>query len=162
MIGPVEASDQIGLDVILLGELRFPHEKRTDDYISPILRWTVERERMGVKAGKGVYLYESGKAVDDPNLPTLIGPDGAPGPYSEEDVLDRLYYGEIQEAYRCVDLGIGSREDVEYCLNEILGFKEGPIAFTERIGKTAVLARLKELEEAFGPRFKARGSLAEL
>lgn len=160
MRGPVEGADQIGTDVMYTGEMRFPHEKRPGDYMPRLLPWLNERGRYGVKAGAGCYLYDGGQALDDPNLPRLFGPEGDPGPYTDQDVFDRIWYGLVAEAYRILDKGIASAEDIEYGLKQVLGIEEGPFTFVGRIGREVAQARMAELTARFGPRFEARGSLA--
>lgn len=159
--GPVESVDQIGTDVALSGEMRFPHEKRPGDYMPVILPWLNVFGRLGVKTGAGCYLYEDGHPHDAPDLPVIFGRAGDPGPYSPQDILDRLWYGMILDAYRARDLGAGTEEDMEWCLNQILGISEGPFTYVRRLGKAEVRRRMETLAERFGERFAPRGSFLE-
>lgn len=159
MIGAIEGVDQIGADVMYIGEVRFPHEKRPGDTMPSILPWLMAEGRNGTKVGKGCYDYVDGKPVDVEGMPRSFPPEGDPGPYPLQDALDRMYYSVLLESYRVLTMGVGTREDIDWCLQQVLGLKEGPFQFSDRVGIDAVKVRLAVLQEKFGSRFNHRGLL---
>lgn len=158
--GPLEASDQIGIDLVGKENRDFSDLWREGWIHPPLLKKLLEAGRLGPKSGKGIYAYPEGRPVDDThNLPRTERYQSVAA-YGQEDVVERLFYNVVVEAFRQLDLGVGSAEDIDHTLKEVLGFKQGPIAAAQQRGLANVKTRLETLTERYGTRFTPRGSLA--
>lgn len=159
--GPLEACDQIGLDLVAKEHPEFPDLWR-QGWLEPLLlSKLVAGEHLGTKSGSGIYAYPEGKPVDQSaSLPHTERFHAIPE-YSRQDVIDRLYYNVVVEAFRQLDMQVGSEEDIDHTLKEVLGFRSGPIAASRAAGLAVVREKLLGLTQRFGERFAPRGSLAE-
>lgn len=159
-IGPLAASDQIGLDLVGKENKEEPDLWREGWLHPSLLGLLVGQGRLGLKTGAGIYRYENGRPVDDAsNLPRTARFQCVPA-YSKQELIDRLFYNVVVEAFRQLDLQVGSAEDIDYTLKEVLGFRVGPIFWARQEGLDKVNARLQVLTERFGARFTPKGSLA--
>lgn len=157
--GPLEACDQIGLDLVAKEHPDEPDLWR-EGWIEPeSLPLLVKAGRLGTKSGAGIYAYPEGKPVDDDtNLPRTSR-FHAVTECSKQDIVDRLFYNVVVEAFRQLDLAVGSAEDIDHTLREVLGFRQAPIAWARAKGLAEVRAKLEDLATRFGSRFAPRGSL---
>jgi 3-hydroxyacyl-CoA dehydrogenase/enoyl-CoA hydratase/3-hydroxybutyryl-CoA epimerase len=146
-MGPIELADVVGLDVaahvsaILATELGRP---------APDLSWLAERVaagKLGKKTGEGFYRWQGGKAVKGP-------PRTLPPP----DLTDRLI---LVLANECVALRReGVAEDGDLIDAAVIfgtgfaPFRGGPLAYAGSRGLRSVVARLEELEQRYGGRFR--------
>jgi 3-hydroxyacyl-CoA dehydrogenase / enoyl-CoA hydratase / 3-hydroxybutyryl-CoA epimerase len=156
-VGPITLYDEVGLDVATkAGKIM------TDafgDGIQPnrVLEKLVADGRLGRKNGRGFYRYEDGKkAGPDPSVYALFG-SPAPRELPRRDVQDRVALMMVNEAVRTLEEGvIHSARDGD--VGAVLGlgfapFRGGPFWYIDQAGAAAVVARLRELEGRYGPRF---------
>ncbi|HEY8520625.1 MAG TPA: 3-hydroxyacyl-CoA dehydrogenase NAD-binding domain-containing protein [Gammaproteobacteria bacterium] len=143
-MGPVELADRVGLDVAahvarILGEALG---------VTPpdALQAKVAAGELGVKAGRGFYVYRDGKPEKRRDAPK---PD--------EDLQDRLLLPLVNEAVACYEDGVV--EDLDLLdAGVVFGtgfapFTGGPIQYARARGVDRVVSRLEELARRFGPRF---------
>ncbi len=172
-LGPCESVDHVGLDVILSGVDSADASWGRKDHIAVQNRghepWTSmhfklrEDGRIGRKVGVGFYRYEDNQPVDDPEYfakatPTLPVYHRTPA-YDERIVEKRLFYAILLEAVLTYERGIGSKEDIDYTMKELLGLSHGPFEYIEKVGIDEVRADCDELVEKVGSRYRLIGFL---
>jgi 3-hydroxyacyl-CoA dehydrogenase/enoyl-CoA hydratase/3-hydroxybutyryl-CoA epimerase len=144
-MGPIELADRVGLDVALhVAEIL-----RDVLAVAPpdALRAKVAKGELGVKTGRGFYVYGAdGKAIKQ----RRVGP-------RDPDLMDRLLLPLINEAVACLDEGVVADADL-LDAGVIFGtgfapFTGGPLRYAQERGVDAVVARLQELASRFGTRF---------
>jgi 3-hydroxyacyl-CoA dehydrogenase/enoyl-CoA hydratase/3-hydroxybutyryl-CoA epimerase len=144
-MGPVELADRVGLDVALhvaeiLGEVLA---------VTPpeLLRSKVAKGELGVKSGRGFYVYDKqGKAIKDRKA--VVPDDG---------LADRLLLPLLNEAVACLHEEVVADADL-LDAGVIFGtgfapFTGGPVRYARERGVAAVVLKLEELAERFGTRF---------
>lgn len=145
-MGPVTLADYVGLDIglhvaeSLAGGLEKPMAP-----ISQALRDKVEAGETGKKSGSGFYDWT----------------EGTPHPYSGEegpdDLTDRLILPMLDACVEVLRRGVaGAEDDIDAAMIFGTGcapFRGGPMHYARARGTDAVVRRLKELEQAHGPRF---------
>ncbi len=143
-MGPVELADRVGLDVaqhvakILSGVLRAPPP--------PLLAEKVAAGQLGVKSGRGFYVYADGRPVKQRQF---AEPD--------EDLVDRLILPLINEAVACLAEGVVDDADL-LDAGVVFGtgfapFTGGPMNYARQRGYAEVIEKLQMLAKRFGTRF---------
>ncbi len=145
-VGPLELADTVGLDILMhVADIVGPTIGRQ---ASSGIRELVGKKRLGEKSGRGFYVWENGT----PRKQRVTGELPA-------DSTDRLMLSLVNEAVACVADGVVA--DADLCdAGTIFGsgfapFRGGPIQYARERGLSAVRARLEELRQAHGDRFKA-------
>lgn len=175
MMGPCESIDHAGVDVVINGFEMSDESWGEKDHVVKQTRghkpWPAiyarmrDDGRLGIKSGAGYYRYENRQPIEDPDYfqrvwPTL--PDYHCVPKDDEATLtDRLFFSLLLEAVLSEARGIGTKEDIDVSIKEILGLERGPFAYIEHVGRDAVRTKLLALEERFGPRFAPIGILKD-
>ena len=153
-IGPIELADSVGLDVASdVARILAPVLGRSP---APELDELVRQGHLGLKTGKGFYTYRDRTPV----RPELVWGSASPA------VGDRLIYAMLNEAAACLHDQIVSDPDLVDA-GVIFGtgfapFRGGPLHYAQSLGIDAVEARLRELAERHGPRFKPSPGWARL
>lgn len=101
-------------------------------------------------------------AVKD--LLVRIGRQGAQVADSPGMVLNRLQYALLREAFRVVEDGVATIEDVDTIVRTTFGFRLGffgPFAIADQAGLDVYAEGFKTIEGAFGDRFSTPGLLTE-
>jgi 3-hydroxyacyl-CoA dehydrogenase/enoyl-CoA hydratase/3-hydroxybutyryl-CoA epimerase len=142
--GPVELADRVGLDVALHVAKILAPVLGTEP--PALLANKVAAGELGVKAGRGFYVYENDKPRKQ-----------RPYPRPDADLADRLLLPLINEAVACVDAKIVDDADL-LDAGVVFGtgfapFTGGPIHYARQRGFAAVHARLEQLAQRFGTRF---------
>jgi 3-hydroxyacyl-CoA dehydrogenase/enoyl-CoA hydratase/3-hydroxybutyryl-CoA epimerase len=156
-VGPIELSDQVGLDICL-----DVADRLTDQVDQPLasipdwLRRKVDDGHLGVKSGRGLYEYdENGKAkkqeVED-----------APG----EQEIDRLILPMINTAAWCLAEGICEGPDVldgaVIFGTGFAPFRGGPVHYARSCGISDIQSRLESLADKHGERFRPAPDFSSL
>lgn len=145
-MGPVELADTIGLDVAMhVGRILAGAYGRQAPTGIKVL---VDAGHIGRKSGQGYYEWRDGK----PLKPPVAGKAPA-------DLEDRLVLQYLNEAVGCLRDGVVEDADL-LDAGMIFGtgfapFRGGPVQYIRTRGVDGLVARLKELEQRHGPRFKA-------
>jgi 3-hydroxyacyl-CoA dehydrogenase/enoyl-CoA hydratase/3-hydroxybutyryl-CoA epimerase len=121
-----------------------------------VVRQLCEIGRIGKKAGKGFYDWSADGKQLWPELARLY-PVAAQQP-GQRELIDRLMFAQANEAARCFEEGV-LRSTADGNIGSIFGwgfapFHGGALQFINAMGAPAFVARSRELEAAFGPRFK--------
>ncbi len=141
-MGPFELIDLAGVDVNLAAArgvwdgLGRPDRLRP----SPIQERLVAEGRLGRKTGSGFYRYDpTGARVAEEFA-------GGRSRLEPAEVSERIVLAVVDEAWRALDEGIASREDIDVALRLGAAHPIGPFERTDRLGGSAVVAaRLREL-----------------
>ena len=143
-MGPIELADVVGLDVIMsVGKVFFQQ-------VAPpkMLVQLVEQKKLGKKTGSGFYVWQEGKA----QKPAVATRDPPP------DLQDRLILALVNEAVAVLREQVVDDADLVDA-GVIFGagfapFRGGPLQYARNRGIDAVIARLEELEQKYGERFR--------
>jgi len=144
-MGPVELADTVGLDVAMsVG--RILAEAYGREAPTGVVK-LVEAGHLGRKTGRGYYEWSDGKPVRG------RAPAAPPA-----DLQDRLVLQYLNEAVACLREGVVADADL-LDAGMVFGtgfapFRGGPIAYARERGIEEVVAALRRLEQAHGPRFR--------
>ncbi|MBT55273.1 MAG: fatty-acid oxidation protein subunit alpha [Mameliella sp.] len=146
-MGPVTLADQVGLDIGLhVAESLRENIDKPMAPISETLRKKVAAGNLGKKSGKGFYDWTNGPPNPDEDL------ENAP-----DDLTDRLILPMLDALVEVLRCGVAQTEDdVDAAMILATGwapFRGGPMHYARLRGTESIVARLKELEAAHGPRF---------
>ena len=160
-MGPFAMMDLVGLDVI-----PDPPGQKT------IRSWMVEAGRRGQKGGGGFYDYDEKRnpqpsAAADKIVEDFRQASGAqPKEVSDEEILERSLYLEVNEGAKVLEEGIAIRaSDIDVALINGYGWpvdRGGPMYYADQIGLDKVVARLKAFEAKYGPQYKPAPRLERL
>jgi 3-hydroxyacyl-CoA dehydrogenase/enoyl-CoA hydratase/3-hydroxybutyryl-CoA epimerase len=145
-MGPIELTDVVGLDVSLhVGRVLADAFQRR---VPEILVTLVAQKKLGRKTGEGFYVWQDGKPVI-PKLPQFAVP---------ADLEDRLLLPMLNEAVACLREGIIEDADLldagAIFATGFAPFRGGPLQYAKARGIANVTARLTELAQRYGERFR--------
>jgi 3-hydroxyacyl-CoA dehydrogenase len=157
-MGPCRLLDEIGYDVAAkvsdVMQRAFPERMVPN----PLFAAMVAAKTLGAKSGGGMFSADGsrpgpGRAV----LATLREQTGSAHAATRSELLRRLVYPMVDEAYRCLDEGIvATEQDLDLGLVMGIGFPPflgGITAFAAREGLQTIVTALDELARAVDPRF---------
>ncbi|WP_426689093.1 3-hydroxyacyl-CoA dehydrogenase NAD-binding domain-containing protein [Rhodanobacter ginsengiterrae] len=148
-MGPIELADTVGLDVCAsVGRELAPFLGLE---LPPGLDDKLEAGKRGKKDGQGLYVWQDGK----PQKPQV--PDDYVTP---PDLADRMILPMVNEAMACLADGVVDDADL-LDAGVIFGtgfapFRGGPIQYVRSEGVDKLKARLEELAQRYGERFKPK------
>lgn len=158
-MGPCRLLDEVGFDVA--AKVSAVMQAAFPDRMAPceLFAAMAEAKALGQKTGGGIYGRNGtgdgpGRAV----VAALRARRGTPArPASRTELLQRLIYPLVDEAYRCLDEGIVQSED-DLDLGLVMGigfppFTGGITQFARREGLATIVAALDALSRAGGARF---------
>jgi len=143
-MGPIELADVVGLDVIMsVGKVFFSEAAAPKTLLA-----LVEQKKFGKKTGAGFYAWKDGK----PQKPTVASHQ------LPADLQDRLILSLVNEAVAVLRERVVEDADL-IDAGVIFGagfapFRGGPLQYARNRGFDVVIARLKELEQRYGDRFR--------
>ncbi len=145
-MGPIELTDVVGLDVSLhVGRVLAEALHRR---VPEILVKLVEQKKLGRKSGEGFYVWRDGKPVklDSPQFAVPA------------DLEDRLVLPLLNEAIACLREGVIDDADLldagAIFATGFAPFRGGPLQYARSRGIANVVARLEELAQRYGERFR--------
>ncbi|MBX7137195.1 MAG: enoyl-CoA hydratase/isomerase family protein [Oligoflexia bacterium] len=161
-MGPLRLLDEVGLDVAMhVQEIMlkgYGERMRGPGHAARL----VQLGRKGKKSGAGFYNFEGKDSVPWAELRSALGLQPALTGADLQTISDRLIFALINEAVRCLDDGVagvpGKEASEQIDLGTVMGmgfppFRGGLLYYAQRLGPTAVLAKLRELEKLHGARF---------
>ena len=145
-MGPIELTDVVGLDVSLhVGRVLADALQRR---VPEVLAERVGQKKLGRKSGEGFYVWQDGKPV------TLKSPQFA----VPADLEDRLILPMLNEAVACLREGVIEDADLldagAIFATGFAPFRGGPLHYARARGIAEVVARLTELSQRHGERFR--------
>ena len=152
-MGPYKVADLAGLDIgwanrKRLAPTRDPAER--DPVFSDRL---CELGRFGRKTGRGFYVYEDGRAIEDPETLAIVA-ESREGPgrdFSHEEIQRRTMAAMVDEAARVVEEGIAQRPlDVDVVLVHGYGYprwRGGPMLWADREGLADLASDIRRYGE---------------
>lgn len=160
-MGPFTMGDMAGLDIgYFVRQSRKAFIEHDPSYCI-IADALVESGRVGLKAGKGVYLYESGSRMPifDPSVMDIAKRKASElgvqqRDISDQEILERCIYPLINEGANILQEGIAQRSsdiDVIYVFG--YGFpvyRGGPMQYADEIGLQDVLTRMQHYQSSLG------------
>ena len=160
--------DQVGLDIVVHAGKSMLEGYGDRMTPSPILAAMVEAGRMGKKAGKGFYLWDSdGKRRSDPDVYRLLAPHlTGKDAFSSDQIVHRLVYSMINEATLCLEESVvPSPEAVDAAM--ILGagfppFTGGLLRYADRVGTRDIADTLLNLSKEVSRRFAPSETLEKM
>jgi 3-hydroxyacyl-CoA dehydrogenase len=170
-MGPFVLIDMAGLDILVLTDavLRgaFPHHGGPPEIAVRL----VQAGHLGQKTGAGVYRYEKGNHVPQPNPLTAeitAAVQRERGectrPMSDAEITRRLVLRMVNEAFYVLEEGLCQRPsdlDVAMVLGTGLAdFRGGLVKYAQDLGLDNVRAQLQELAMRYGERFTPARRLA--
>ncbi|MEC9340041.1 MAG: 3-hydroxyacyl-CoA dehydrogenase family protein, partial [Pseudomonadota bacterium] len=154
-VGPVELADNVGLDVALaVAEVL---AQPLDLEIPQLLRDRVAAGRLGRKSGGGFYSHANGRVFKAQVAKRYVAP---------LDVQDRLILRLLNEAVRCLRLGVVADAD-QLDVGLIFGagfapFRGGPLYYARQRGFGEIVSVLERLAQRHGTRFNPDPGWADL
>jgi 3-hydroxyacyl-CoA dehydrogenase / enoyl-CoA hydratase / 3-hydroxybutyryl-CoA epimerase len=145
-VGPIELTDMVGLDVSLhVGRVLAGALQRQ---VPEVLVKLVDQKKLGRKSGEGFYVWREGKPVK------AVAPQIA----APEDLEDRLILPMLNEAVACLREGVIEDADLldagAIFATGFAPFRGGPLQYAKARGIANVTARLEELVQRHGERFR--------
>lgn len=160
-MGPFTMGDMAGLDIGY-----FVRESRReliahDPSYCIVADKLVAQGRVGLKAGKGVYLYEQGsrKPVPDPEVIEIAKQEAKrlgikQREISDQEILERCIYPLINEGADILKEGIAAKSsDIDVIYVYGYGFpvfRGGPMQFADEIGLSEVRDRMNYYKQILG------------
>lgn len=176
-IGPCESMDVIGIDFFVkaihsaagpdsllpLAESKSPGEVlsanealgREGFHVPSLFGKLLNQGRVGKKVSLGLYAYDKDRPVDEsPSF--YLDPSRRPPTMPEDPnaLLDkRLLYAVFNGSLFSLEKGMGSIEDLDLGVREILLMQEGPFSMMRRLGTARVREDFCWLTKTTGARF---------
>lgn len=158
-MSPFELGDEVGNDVSYKVSKIF--EKAYGDRMKPppLLEALYEHKLFGKKAGKGFYIYKGKEKHENPEIKNLLKSFvKQPREISDQEIIERVLYIMINEAWRCLQEHIVDDPDT-VDLAMIMGtgfppFRGGLMQYANDVGNATIVERLKHYEKLYGSRFK--------
>ncbi|MEE8589379.1 MAG: 3-hydroxyacyl-CoA dehydrogenase NAD-binding domain-containing protein [Sulfurimonadaceae bacterium] len=163
-MGPFRLVDEVGLDVgykvAKILEEGYGQRMKT----APIFeRIYSELGLLGKKKGAGFYTYVKNVAQVNENVASLVSKIHS---FSNEEIIDRTLLIMVNEASRALEEGIV--KNAQYLdMAMVMGtgfppFRGGLLAYADERGIKGVVAKLKDLANAYGERFIPSDLLLEM
>lgn len=160
-MGPFRMADLAGVDVAKFAGGIMLDAYRDRSYASTLVDYMFEEKRFGQKTGRGYYNYPDGKnAQPDPSLAALVekarADAGNPKPLdiSDEEIVERVFFGVINEACRCLDEGIAIRaSDIDVSTVMGMGFppyRGGVMKYADSLGAKYIHDKLTAWSKLHG------------
>lgn len=160
-MGPFTMGDMAGLDIgYFVRQSRQEFISHDPSYCT-VSDELVEAGRVGLKVGKGVYLYEQGSRtpIPDPSVMDIAKRRAkelgiAQREISDEEIIERCIYPLINEGANILAEGIAQRSsDIDVIYVYGYGFpvyRGGPMQYADEIGLDHVLSRMQHYHDSLG------------
>jgi 3-hydroxyacyl-CoA dehydrogenase len=158
-MGPFLLMDMLGLDVCADVGQYLESEYGDRMHGAELFPMLVKAGRLGEKSGAGFYSY--GAASDGPVKQMIAELQASGAAKKKEDGFDpdRLIMPLINEAALCLQEHIASPNDIDMAMVAGTGMtyggeRIGPLAVADILGLDTVVAKLEELQQKHGERFR--------
>ncbi|MCS6800888.1 MAG: 3-hydroxyacyl-CoA dehydrogenase [Dehalococcoidia bacterium] len=140
-MGPFQLADLVGLDVVAEISAILVEAYGERFALPAIVRQLVEEGQLGAKSGGGFYRQDG--------LPIDLGTQ----PADPDQVVQQVMAASFLEAYRCLNERVARADDIDLAMQAGAGWSQGPLAWAEQLGLSAVSALLGTLATKLGARF---------
>jgi 3-hydroxyacyl-CoA dehydrogenase len=160
-MGPFTMGDMAGLDIGYFVRQSRKSFIEHDPSYCVVADELVEAGRVGLKAGKGVYLYEGGsrQPIPDPSVMDIAKQKAVSlgieqREVSDQEILERCIFPLINEGANILQEKIAQRaSDIDVIYVYGYGFpvyRGGPMKYADEIGLDKVLSRMEYYQESLG------------
>lgn len=161
-MGPFTMGDMAGLDIGYYVRQSRKEKLAHDPAYGAVANRLVEAGRVGLKCGKGIYLYEEGSRtpIPDPEVLQIAKEEAARfgvtqrDDISDEEIIVRVLYTLINEGAKILEEGIAAKSsDIDVIYVYGYGFpvyRGGPMQFADEIGVKHLYDKLCEYREKLG------------
>ena len=165
-MGPAALADLTGIDINYHVGKTFEKKLGERYKVHPLTELVYQTGCYGRKTGAGFFDYSSGTPVPNPKVQAVakkyLEDNGIqPKDISEQDVIDLMLANGINEAAYMIEEGICDRpQDMDLAMIYGTGFppyRGGILRYADKWGLKNVYAKLVELENQYGVRFKPAG-----
>ncbi len=152
-MGPYKVADLAGLDIGWATRKRLAPTRDAREREPTFADRLCEMGRFGRKTGRGYYVYQDGRAIEDPEVEAIVtdAREGEPRAFEDDEIARRTMAAMVNEAARVVEEGIAARPlDVDVVLVHGYGFprwRGGPMLWADREGPGALLADIQRYGE---------------
>lgn len=137
-MGPYELMDYVGIDTVV-HSLDYYKKSLSPDYGKcHAFHDLYNRSELGLKTGKGFYVWKDGKAQIPPAEPT-----------TKLDLMDILAV-EINEAAKIVEEGIALPDDIETGVKLGMNRPFGPVSVASGLTNSEIMAKINSVHERMG------------
>lgn len=161
-MGPFRMGDLAGVDVGKFAGDILGRAYADRNYQTTLINYLFAEKRFGQKSGRGYYRYDAGtQAAPDPDLAALTAKAradaGNPPPLklSDQEIVERVLLGVVNEACRCLAEGIALRaSDIDVASVMGMGFpayRGGIMKWADSLGAKAICDKLTAWSAAHGP-----------
>jgi 3-hydroxyacyl-CoA dehydrogenase len=164
MLGPLSTLDLVGLDIAMdVFEQQGTSLVSGNAQALGIVRRLCAEGHLGRKTKKGIFLYGKSGRGTNPRVLSLLteAREQLAVTASGGDAVDRVWLRLINEYLFCSTQGVGSREDMDAVLREVLGVDRGPLHRIREAEAADLASRLAVLERSFGNRYHPSLGLIE-
>lgn len=164
-MGPCRLLDEVGFDVATKVSEVMSKAFASRMQPTPLFAAMVEKKALGKKSGGGIYAVRGNRPGPGVQVIERLRKErGMPTRQaSRSEVLQRLIYPMIDEAYRCLDEKIvAAEQDLDLGLVMGIGFPPflgGVTGFAQREGLKTIVLALDELARKTDPRFQPSDGL---
>jgi 3-hydroxyacyl-CoA dehydrogenase len=160
-MGPFTMGDMAGLDIgYFVRQSRQAFIKHDPSYCI-VANKLVEDGRVGLKVGKGAYLYEAGsrKPIPDPSVVEIAKQEAerlgiTQRDISDQEIIERIIYPLINEGALILEEGIAAKaSDIDVIYVYGYGFpvyRGGPMKYADEIGLDKILASMQRYQSELG------------
>lgn len=160
-MGPFTMGDMAGLDIgYFVRESRREHIAHDPSYCILADR-LVKDGRVGLKVGKGAYLYEQGSRapIPDPEILTMAKEEAEKlgiqqREISDQEIIERIIYPLINEGALILEEGIAAKSsDIDVIYVYGYGFpvhKGGPMQYADEIGVKTIYDAMTKYKQQLG------------
>ena len=156
-VGPMQLLDEVGIDVgSKIGPIL---QKELGERFAPPAAFSqlIDDGRLGKKAKKGFYRYDTKKKEVDDSVYKLLSIDASKS-LDKDSAVKRSVFMMLNEAARCLDEGI-VRSARDGDIGAIFGigfppFLGGPFRYMDSLGIDKVVQQLNQFKSEFGDRFE--------
>ena len=160
-MGPFTMGDMAGLDIgYFVRESRRDFIKHDPSYCI-LADKLVEQGRVGLKVGKGAYLYEQGsrKPIPDPSILDMAKTEAKrlgieQRDISEQEIIERIIYPLINEGALILEEGIAAKSsDIDVIYVYGYGFpvyRGGPMKYADEVGTDTIYQAMVKYREQLG------------
>ena len=152
-MGPYKVADLAGLDIGWATRKRLAPTRDPRERVPGFADRLCEMGRFGRKTGRGYYVYEDGKPIEDPEVEAIVAEarEGEGRAFEDDEIARRTMAAMVNEAARVVEEGIARRPlDVDVVLVHGYGYprwRGGPMLWADREGIPALLADIRRYGE---------------